>query len=210
MGGFTVNGFGATDRFVPIRNLGTFQCPHCKQERMLQLMEVQRKVSLLYIQTVTINTKYAIACASCQNGYYIEEQQKDDILYGRAIATITEQGAVLLKKEKIIDAPEKQEKPSLPQNSQAERPRRDRGRGSGRRSGLGRLAPLPGLLLFQHPVGSRTQVFVLPDQAAGQFVVGKRGVFPLRIALHLDEQDFECRAVEAENDAIYRYRRIER
>ena len=61
------------------------------------------------------------------NGYYIEEQQKDDILYGRAIATITEQGAVLLKKEKIIDAPEKQEKqentekPSLPQNSQAER-----------------------------------------------------------------------------------------
>lgn len=124
MGGFTVNGFGATDRFVPIRNLGTFQCPHCKQERMLQLMEVQRKVSLLYIQTVTINTKYAIACASCQNGYYIEEQQKDDILYGRAIATITEQGAVLLKKEKIIDAPEKQEKPSLPQNSQAERPRR--------------------------------------------------------------------------------------
>ena len=120
MGGFTVNGFGATDRFVPIRNLGTFQCPHCKQERMLQLMEVQRKVSLLYIQTVTINTKYAIACASCQNGYYIEEQQKDDILYGRAIATITEQGAVLLKKEKIIDAPEKQEKPSLPQNSQAE------------------------------------------------------------------------------------------
>ena len=139
MGGFTVNGFGATDRFVPIRNLGTFQCPHCKQERMLQLMEVQRKVSLLYIQTVTINTKYAIACASCQNGYYIEEQQKDDILYGRAIATITEQGAVLLKREKIIDAPEKQEKqentekqekPSLPQNSQAEwqaqaeRPRR--------------------------------------------------------------------------------------
>lgn len=121
MGGFTVNGFGATDRFVPIRNLGTFQCPHCKQERMLQLMEVQRKVSLLYIQTVTINTKYAIACASCQNGYYIEEQQKDDILYGRAIATITEQGAVLLKKEKIIDAPEKQEKPSLLQNSQAER-----------------------------------------------------------------------------------------
>ena len=121
MGGFTVNGFGATDRFVPIRNLGTFQCPHCKQERMLQLMEVQRKVSLLYIQTVTINTKYAIACASCQNGYYIEEQQKDDILYGRAIATITEQGAVLLKKEKIIDAPEKQEKPSLPQNSRAGR-----------------------------------------------------------------------------------------
>ena len=121
MGGFTVNGFGATDRFVPIRNLGTFQRPHCKQERMLQLMEVQRKVSLLYIQTVTINTKYAIACASCQNGYYIEEQQKDDILYGRAIATITEQGAVLLKKEKIIDAPEKQEKPSLLQNSQAER-----------------------------------------------------------------------------------------
>ena len=99
MGGFTVNGFGATDRFVPIRNLGTFQCPHCKQERMLQLMEVQRKVSLLYIQTVTINTKYAIACASCQNGYYIEEQQRDDILYGRAIATITEQGAVLLKKD---------------------------------------------------------------------------------------------------------------
>ena len=124
MGGFTVNGFGATDRFVPIRNLGTFQCPHCKQERMLQLMEVQRKVSLLYIQTVTINTKYAIACASRQNGYYIEEQQKDDILYGRAIATITEQGAVLLKKEKIIDAPEKQEKPSLPQNSQAGQTRR--------------------------------------------------------------------------------------
>lgn len=58
-------------------------------------MEVKRKIKVLYIPTVSINTKYAVGCRSCENGYYISDQQKDDLIYGRAWPEITEDGLLL-------------------------------------------------------------------------------------------------------------------
>lgn len=95
MGGFTINGCGAADSFYPIKDLGEFYCSECRQKRQMCLMEVKRKIKVLYIPTVSINTKYAVGCRSCENGYYISDQQKDDLIYGRAWPEITEDGLLL-------------------------------------------------------------------------------------------------------------------
>lgn len=112
MGGFTVNGCGATDSFYPVKDLGVFHCPSCGQTRTLCLMEVKRKIRVLYIPTVSISTKYAVACKSCRNGYYITEQQKDDLLYDHSEVEITSEGAILHKKGKpeVIDVQEPEER----------------------------------------------------------------------------------------------------
>ena len=67
---------------------------------------------MLYIPTVSISTKYAVACKSCRNGYYITEQQKDDLLNDRSEAEITSEGAILHKKGKpeVIDVQEPEER----------------------------------------------------------------------------------------------------
>ena len=36
-----------------------------------------------------------MGCRSCENGYYISDQQKDDLIYGRAWPEITEDGLLL-------------------------------------------------------------------------------------------------------------------
>ncbi len=83
MGGFTVNGCGTGDSFHPIRILGNHYCKYCKSIQEYDLMEVKRKIKVFYIPTVSINTKYAVACKKCKNGYYIEDSIRDDLMYGR-------------------------------------------------------------------------------------------------------------------------------
>lgn len=100
MGGFTINGCGAADSFYPIKELGEFYCPECRQKRQMCLMEVKRKIKVLYIPTVSINTKYAVGCRFCENGYYISDQQKEDLLYGRAWPEMTEDGLLLHEMKK--------------------------------------------------------------------------------------------------------------
>lgn len=101
MGGFMVNGCGAADSFYKIKDLGTFQCPHCNQLRTYSLMEVKMKIRVLYIPTVSVNTKYAVACASCKNGYYVNEKQKDDILYDRVVTQMTSDGVTFYDKKAL-------------------------------------------------------------------------------------------------------------
>lgn len=84
MGGFTINGFGAADSYYPLKSVGIFYCKCCRKEQEFSVMELKRKIKVLYIPTVSLYSKYAIACNKCKNGHYIEENVKDDILYGRS------------------------------------------------------------------------------------------------------------------------------
>ncbi len=95
MAGFTYNGFGAADSYYPLKSIGTFYCPHCRKERSFALMELRMKVRLLYIPTVTVNTKYAIVCEKCKEGYYVEESVKNDILAGRIQPIVQADGVQL-------------------------------------------------------------------------------------------------------------------
>lgn len=79
MGGFMINGIGAADSFYLLKPLPGHLCRSCGKKDYA-LMEVKRKVRILYIPTVSLNTKYAVACPKCKNGYYISEEQKSYIL----------------------------------------------------------------------------------------------------------------------------------
>ena len=80
MAGFTINGFGASDTYHTLKELKVAHCKACKKETTFALMELKMKVRLLYIPTVSIGTKYAVACTRCKNGYYVDERQKQFIL----------------------------------------------------------------------------------------------------------------------------------
>lgn len=93
MGGFMYNGFGAADSYYPIKSVGKFYCNACNKEQEFSVMELKRKIRVLYIPTLTINSKFAVACNKCKNGYYIDDNQKNGLLYGRAIVkNISENG----------------------------------------------------------------------------------------------------------------------
>ncbi len=93
MAGFTFNGCGASDSYYPIKYIGDFNCPCCGNTmQKFSLMELRMKIRVFFIPTVTVNTKYAVACNKCKNGYYVDETQKNNILSGRVQAIVTSDG----------------------------------------------------------------------------------------------------------------------
>lgn len=116
MGGFTVNGCGTGDRFYPKLGLGQHYCQSCRSIQPYALMEVKRKIEVFFIPTVSISTKYAVACKKCKTGYYIEDNIRNELLYGR-MGIEVQPDKILFKR---LDG---QKVPSLQkENSAAERP----------------------------------------------------------------------------------------
>ena len=103
MGGFTVNGCGVGDSFYPKLSLGQHYCRVCGSIQEYSLMEVQRKIKVFFVPTVSINTKYAVACKKCKNGFYITDEQREALWYRNAQIEVTE-GEIAIKKSGTISA----------------------------------------------------------------------------------------------------------
>lgn len=133
MAGFTINGFGASDSYYVLKGLQAAHCPNCRKETQWALMELKMKIRLLYIPTVSVGTKYAVACSKCKNGYYVDERQRDFILNNSADrVSITGDGIILHGinaqtdavevPAEVIEAPEEpvsQEAPSVSEEEMA-------------------------------------------------------------------------------------------
>jgi len=100
LAGFTFNGCGASDSYYPLWQLGEHYCPVCNAQKPFSVMELRMKIRVFFIPTVTVNTKYAVACNKCKNGYYIDENQKNDIISGRATVEIKKDGAEVIAVDK--------------------------------------------------------------------------------------------------------------
>lgn len=74
MGGFRINGCGATDHFKKIKNLGIYLCPRCKRAAEFFLEEAKFKVDIFFIPTVTLKSRYAVMCGKCEQGEYCSDQ----------------------------------------------------------------------------------------------------------------------------------------
>lgn len=113
MAGFTINGFGASDTYHTLKELKTAHCRTCNRETMFSLMELKMKIRLLYIPTVSVGTKYAIACTKCKNGFYVSEEQKNFVLDNPASKICIEaEGVTFLgidAERNAIEAPEEAE-----------------------------------------------------------------------------------------------------
>ncbi len=92
MGGFLFNGCGASDSYNKVQDIGEFHCKFCSKNRMFGLYELARKVRVIWIPTVTLNTKYAVICEKCKNGIYVEDDVRDAILRGKAQFEIGQDG----------------------------------------------------------------------------------------------------------------------
>ena len=117
MGGFTVDGCGATDKFYPIMSLGTHVCPSCNKTAEFTLDEVKRKISVFYIPTATVSVKYAIMCKSCERGSYISEAEKNGILSGNLTVNISKEGIAVQTKASQADVTNNQSRTTLHDNS---------------------------------------------------------------------------------------------
>lgn len=100
MGGFTVNGCGATDKYYHLKNLGSYTCPMCNKKSEFYLDEVKRKIDIFYIPTATISVKHAIMCGKCKRGWYISDTDKDSILSGEVMAKLSDDGVSLISTDK--------------------------------------------------------------------------------------------------------------
>ncbi|MDO5134115.1 MAG: zinc-ribbon domain-containing protein [Eubacteriales bacterium] len=96
MGGFTVNGCGVGDSFYPQKGLGLHFCKSCRSKQDFVLMEVRRKIKVFFIPTVSINVKYAVGCAKCKSGYYIDDKWKDALMNSKATIQVEDDGIRLL------------------------------------------------------------------------------------------------------------------
>lgn len=104
MGGFTIDGCGATDRFYAIKELGVFTCPYCHKEVRFTLDEVKRKVDIFFIPTATLSTKYAIMCKNCERGDYISEDDKISLMNGSKVVDIDKNGIVVRERSPHSDS----------------------------------------------------------------------------------------------------------
>lgn len=100
MGGFMIDGCGVADSFYVQKELGQYICPNCRKLRQFTLSEVKRKIRILYIPTISYSTRYAVICKGCETGYYIENEDRDDIMNGCADIEMTESGMRLVRSGK--------------------------------------------------------------------------------------------------------------
>ena len=88
MGGFRFNGFGATDHFKKLKNLGIFTCPNCQRTADFYLTDAKFKIDILFIPTVTLKSRYAVICGKCQTGEFCSGQWANKLM--TAAAPVTE------------------------------------------------------------------------------------------------------------------------
>lgn len=74
MGGFTINGFGATDHYKKIKSLGVYQCSGCKRTTEYFLVEAKFKIDIFFIPTVTLKSRYAVKCGRCETGEFCSDE----------------------------------------------------------------------------------------------------------------------------------------
>lgn len=98
MGGFLLDGCGVSDGFYPVKEIKVYHCSYCNKEHMYSLFEVKRKLTILFIKTLTFTTKYAVCCSKCKNGYYISDEQKEAILNNKVDIDVKSDGLYLKTK----------------------------------------------------------------------------------------------------------------
>lgn len=113
MGGFTINGCGASDSYYPLRTLTGMTCPSCGKAD-LALTELRMKIRVFYIPTFTIGKKYGILCPRCKNGYYVSDAQRDYVMsHGAECVQLLPDGIQIIPVEEAAALPEeKQEQPA--------------------------------------------------------------------------------------------------
>lgn len=95
MSGFLIDGFGAGETTSVLSNVGYHHCKYCYSDQDFVLSEIKLKLKALFIPIASVKTKYAVVCSICGNGYYVDETQRDAILYDGAKAEVKDDRLII-------------------------------------------------------------------------------------------------------------------
>ena len=99
MAGVIINGFGWSDSYYPRLNLGQHYCKFCNSMQNFALMEVKAKIRIFFVPTVSFSTKYCVCCEKCQNGIYVNDEQRDLLLYRGAKIEVRDGISIVTKSD---------------------------------------------------------------------------------------------------------------
>ena len=78
--GYTFNGVGYDKTLSPMIELGEHHCKYCHSRKIFILAEEQFRAKAWFI-SACVFSKYAVVCSECENGYYVNDKQRDSLLY---------------------------------------------------------------------------------------------------------------------------------
>jgi len=78
--GIRVNGCGTNTAAKKLKYLGDMHCDHCNADHPFYLYELKNQVTVFFIPVVKTSSKFAVMCSKCEQGYYVEESKKNELL----------------------------------------------------------------------------------------------------------------------------------
>ena len=60
--------------------LGMMKCRNCNKTSHFYLYELANNIKLYFISVVKYNKEYIVGCTSCESGFKVEPEKKDEIL----------------------------------------------------------------------------------------------------------------------------------
>lgn len=91
LNGYTFNGIGFDKILSPMIELGEHHCKYCHSRKIFVLAEEQYRAKA-FIVKANVFSKYAVVCSECGNGYYVDEKQRDSLLYLGAKISVDDEG----------------------------------------------------------------------------------------------------------------------
>lgn len=72
---------GARDYIDPLGFI-IFDCPHCKSERVFNVYESKRKLTLYFVPTMNVRSQAVMECTTCHNRWGIPDEEKKSVFAG--------------------------------------------------------------------------------------------------------------------------------
>ena len=113
IGGYTFNGLGYDKRLSPMIELGEHHCKYCHSRKTFILAEEQYRAKA-WILTVGAWKKFVVVCSECGNGYYVNDKQRDSLLYYGAKIEVDADGISIIQPNGDVVPEAKQQKQNIP------------------------------------------------------------------------------------------------
>ena len=112
--GYTFNGFGFDKKLSPMIELGEHHCKYCHSRKTFVLAAEQYIAKVLWVISAGMFSKYAVVCSECENGYYVNDRQRDSLLYLGAKIQVDDDGISIIQPNGDVIPEDRAQKQNIP------------------------------------------------------------------------------------------------